>query len=160
MSTGIYPRPTLAERFWAKVNKATSGCWEWQATLVNGYGVFWNGTRQIRAHRYAYELLKGKIPEGLTIDHLCRNRKCVNPDHLEVVTMRENVLRGVGITAKNARATHCPKGHPYEISNIYPMPHGGRSCRACRAATSKRLYRLQYAALNPVPSVTQQRARE
>lgn len=109
----------------------TDTCWLWTAALHNGYGSFYlpgAGTR--RAHRIAYEALVGPIPEGLTLDHLCRNRGCVNPAHLEPVTNKENILRGVGITAENARKTHCVNGHPLEGYNLMFQP-GGRRCREC-----------------------------
>lgn len=84
------------------------------------------------AHRWAYELVVGPIPVGLTIDHLCRNPACVRPSHLEVVTMLENNLRApTSVTAINSAKTHCPKGHPYDESNTYLMPSGGRDCRTC-----------------------------
>lgn len=83
----------------------------------------------------SHELHKGPIPEGLVIDHLCRNRGCVNPDHLEAVTQRENILRGEGLAAANARKTHCPKGHPYSGENLYVVPSSGRrQCRICADA--------------------------
>lgn len=90
---GPKPKP-VAERFWAKVHK-TDSCWLWTASLTFGYGSFWDGKGQVRAHRFAYELLVDPIPEGLQLDHLCRIRHCVNPDHLEAVTNAENVQRGV-----------------------------------------------------------------
>jgi len=127
-------------RFWPKVNKG-NGCWEWNASLTRfGYGAFyWRG--QMRpAHRFAYEDIKGAIPDKLTIDHLCRNRSCVNPDHLEAVTQRVNVLRGQGITAAEARRTHCPLGHPYDLFNTYIRPGGKRirDCRACKDLARQR----------------------
>src|SRR6266576_3456485 len=100
------------QRFWAKVDRRGSEeCWPWQANRGRGYGNVWIAGRMYRAHRVAYELLIGPIPEGLTLDHLCRNRGCVNPAHLEPVTSRENTLRGEGISANNARKTHCKHGH-------------------------------------------------
>lgn len=87
-------RRTPAERFWAKVAKS-DGCWQWMAARTpKGYGQFAPHRRHVYAHRYVYELVVGPIPEGLTIDHLCRNRGCVRPDHLEVVTRGENTRRG------------------------------------------------------------------
>lgn len=121
---------TLQDRFWEKVNKL-DGCWEWTAFKNDGYGVFKVGGVIQLAHRVAYELVIGKIPEGMIIDHLCRNRGCVNPAHMEVVNNRTNVLRGVSIVAKNALATHCPQGHPYDLFNTIIRPHGHRGCRYC-----------------------------
>lgn len=124
-------KPAL-ERFWDKVKIVDSGCWEWQGYLTRGYGYLKDGKKLVAAHRFAFRLLKGGIPEGMTLDHLCRNRCCVNPDHLEIVTMRTNTLRGNGISAKCARATHCPQGHPYDLFNTYLYPNGNRRCRICR----------------------------
>lgn len=126
------PRPTLAERFWAKVNKnGPDGCWQWTAGRLGstGYGHF----EKQPAHRVAYELAIGAIPPGLHIDHLCRNRICVNPDHLEPVTQRENNLRGVGPSALNAVKRVCDYGHPFNVANTYHRPDGNRDCRPCKA---------------------------
>lgn len=117
----------LAVRFWTKVNKsAPNGCWEWTAKRDNGYGRIWIKGRLFAAHRVAYELMRGQIPEGLTIDHLCRNRRCVNPEHLEVVSMRVNILRSDSVSAVNARKEHCPFGHPLAWRNS-----GRRFCPTC-----------------------------
>lgn len=93
-----------------------------------GYGQFWDGTKTVRAHRFSYELARGKIPEGLDLDHLCRNRACVRPDHLEPVTDKENVHRS---PIHFATRTHCPKGHPYSEENTYVSPQG-RTCKKCQ----------------------------
>lgn len=108
--------------------------WYWQRAIVNGYGYVQHpATRKtMPAHRYVYELHKGPIPPGLTLDHLCRVRDCVNPDHLEPVTRGENVLRGEGLSAKNKRKTHCLRGHLLSGSNLLVLPSGGRYCLACR----------------------------
>lgn len=119
---------SLEHLFWAKVDRSGE-CWLWTAyTMPNGYGTW----RQTLAHRVAYELSIGPIPDGLQLDHLCRVRNCVRPDHLEPVTCRENLLRGDTITARCVAATHCPHGHPYDEANTYRSPtNGSRSCRAC-----------------------------
>ena len=104
----------LPARFAEKI-QIEGECWVWTAWRIkNGYGrIQLTSRKPALAHRAVYEILVGPIPEGLTLDHLCRNRACVNPSHLEPVTMRENALRGIGPTAINARKTHCPKGHPF-----------------------------------------------
>lgn len=126
--------PELRTRFWSKVEK-TDGCWLWTdaPNQGTGYGRLNIGQGRTRlAHRIAYELLVGPVPVGLTIDHLCRNRLCVNPAHLEPVTRGENVLRGVSKAGRSARPTHCPRGHAYDDANTYRTPVGGRQCRACK----------------------------
>ena len=121
------------ERFMEKVIKQPSGCWEWQGFITSqGYGQFFCDGRLVTAHRFSYEQVNTAIPDGFTLDHLCRNRKCVNPDHLEIVTLRENILRGVGNAAVNVRKTHCIYGHPYDASNTYVNKHGERICLACK----------------------------
>jgi hypothetical protein len=117
------------DRFWAKVEK-TEGCWNWTAVKRGGYGLFRFRDTKISAHRLTYELIKGAIPDGLVIDHLCRNRACVNPDHLEAVTNKTNILRGAGLCAANAVKDACPKGHPYTPANTYTRV-GSRACREC-----------------------------
>ena len=142
MPTGVYPHQfqPAAPRFWAKVQK-TRTCWLWTgATISSGYGQFRFKGRQIVAHRWAYEDAFGPIPKGLDLDHLCRNRNCVRPSHLEPVTRRENVLRGEGLAAQNAVKTHCPQGHPYTGDNLYVQPGGGRRCRTCHRERSIRRY--------------------
>ncbi len=130
---------TVSERFWSKVDKGgPGGCWLWTGGAVgNGYGGFGvgsltDGTRRVAyAHRYAYELLVGPVPEGLVLGHRCHVRRCINPVHLEPVTGRVNALRGKGSAAAHARKTHCPKGHPYDLLNTYVDPAGRRHCREC-----------------------------
>lgn len=123
-------------RFLAKVQREGSGCWRWTGAInQHGYGRVWDIRRggAVQAHRFSYEAHKGSVPDGLVIDHLCRNRACVNPDHLEPVTNRENLLRGANFVADEARRTQCPVGHPYDEANTYRRPDGIRTCRACLA---------------------------
>lgn len=122
------------ERFWSKVD-ASGGCWVWTASIdPNGYGKYSETVggkkRYPYAHRYAYTALVGPIPEGLTIDHLCKNRKCVNPDHLEAVTLRVNILRSDSPPARQARQARCKRGHELTPDNTYTSS-GYRQCRAC-----------------------------
>ena len=119
------------ERFWAKVEK-TETCWLWTAAVnrVGGYGHFRVGLRTVYAHRLSYEWANGPIPDGLTIDHLCRVTTCVRPSHLEVVTNRENILRSEGFAACHARKNNCPRGHPYNETNTH-VRNGERHCRTC-----------------------------
>lgn len=121
-------------RFWGKVEK-TAGCWFWTAYVDrNGYGQFGSSEGKVGAHRFAYTLVRGAIPDGLVLDHLCRTPSCVNPDHLEPVTQHVNVLRGVSPIAKQARMTVCKKGlHPLAEDNLYTHS-GKRRCRACYLA--------------------------
>lgn len=121
---------TPVERFWHNVpaDRSEVACWEWRGTQRGGYGRIYDGTRQAGAHRFAYELLVGPIPDGQVIDHLCRNPICVNPAHLEPVTFAENVRRGV---SRCSKVTHCPKGHEYTPENTYSPP--GKKARMCRA---------------------------
>lgn len=137
MRKGPAPRP-LAERFWEKVDRQPGdGCWLWTACLHrNGYGKFsmgrdGNTSRTALAHRVAYTLEHGEIPDGLTLDHLCGVVACVRPSHLQVVTGAVNNLRGGSASARNARKTHCPRGHEYSEANTYRRPSGARVCRTC-----------------------------
>lgn len=137
--------PAQASRFWTKVQK-TDTCWIWTAYQCEGYGRFGIGTAGNRtmacAHRVAWELVHGPVPDGLELDHLCRNPSCVNPDHLEPVTHQENVRRGLAAVLGGQRQrakTHCPQGHPYDERNTYRSPATGkRQCRCCRTAATRR----------------------
>lgn len=123
------------KKFIDRIKKVESGCWEWTGHIhVSGYGEFYTNGKRIRAHRYSCELFKKKIPFGKVIDHLCRNRKCVNPDHLEIVSIYENSTRGEGVGAKALRMTSCAKGHEFnEINTWYrPVKNSSRFWRVCR----------------------------
>lgn len=129
-------RRSAETRFFARVRKQPSGCWQWTGHITpTGYGTFtlWLGGKQknYRAHRWAYEHFIGPIPDGLTLDHLCRNRACVNQQHLEPVTIRENTLRGEGFAAANASKTHCKRGHVFDEANTCIGRNGYRQCRTC-----------------------------
>lgn len=134
------------ERFWNKVDK-TEDCWIWTATKTQGgYGRLRVDGQFWVAHRYAYEMMVGPIPEGLVLDHLCKVRHCVNPGHLQAVTHTENVRRGNGGrpvgsgTPKSGRPRRpdgsfvsCPKGHEYSGTNLYIRKDGSQDCRRCSA---------------------------
>jgi HNH endonuclease len=120
------PRNTAAD-FWKHV-KRTPDCWLWTGRLSgNGYGNFSINWKSVSAHKFAYEQVIGKVPSGMTLDHICRVRHCVNPLHLRVLTRKANVLCGIGPTACNARKTLCKNGHPLDAVR----KNGGRRCKTC-----------------------------
>lgn len=122
----------------AKVSvEVETGCWLWTGGLYpNGYAAISVNGRVRLAHRVAYQLLVGAIPDGLDLDHVrargCRHRHCINPDHLEPVTRRENLMRGDTIVAANAAKTHCLRGHPFNSANTEIQGDGARKCRRCK----------------------------
>lgn len=123
-------RVPARQRFWPKVARA-DGCWEWQgAKQANGYGYFRDDSRNIYAHRFAYIDTHGPLPPGTEIDHLCRNRGCVNPAHLEAVTRSENQRRGLNGTLRPPQ-THCKHGHALTPENTVSTSTGRRNCRLC-----------------------------
>lgn len=123
------------ERFWGFVDKSDA-CWLWTGSRDRrGYGAWTRPDKsKARAHRFAYELVVGPIPEELVLDHLCSVRACVNPEHLEPVTHKVNIQRGAN---RNREKTHCKRGHEFTPENTYMTSAGGRGCRACRAAYFK-----------------------
>lgn len=129
---------TLTDRFLAKVAPGPLGCWDWTGHVKpNGYGQVKVDGRPAYVHRVAYELTRGPIPDGLVIDHLCRRRHCVNPDHLEPVTHRINIRRGVSPAARRAHQTHCGRRHIFDNANTYTAPNGTRHCRRCAAGRAR-----------------------
>jgi hypothetical protein len=134
----------LPEAIKRRIDRRSSatGCWLWTGALSDGYGRCHHEGRLHRAHRLTFELLAGPIPQGDVLDHLCRVRHCVNPAHLEAVTIGENVLRGTGPVAVHARQTHCRHGHLLSGDNliVWATADGRRHrrCRSCRSATARR----------------------
>lgn len=124
---------TPIERVMSRRVVTEGGCWEFTGTRdKNGYGFVSVEGVQRRVHRFVYETIQGPIPAGMQLDHLCRNPPCFNPGHLEVVTPRENTLRGVSIQARNATKTHCLRGHPFAGENLLVSTGGERVCLACK----------------------------
>lgn len=158
------------DRFWSHVSVQDGPCTRWGGTRNDeGYGVFFvrlNGqARQIRAHRIAYELLVGSIPEDLTLDHTCHtndlscvggvrclHRLCVTPAHLEPVTRGINTLRGQSLWAENARKTHCPHGHPFDPENTGHW-RNQRVCRTCKRDRARERRSIEKAARPPVTAL-------
>lgn len=133
-------RPTPQERFWAKVSDHPSGCWVWTAGKSNtGYGSFRYNDRTHNAHRLAWLWLVGSLPEGLVLDHLCLNRACVNPAHLEPVSTAENIRRGLALR------THCFHGHEWTEENTLYTQHGHRKCRECNRLRDRARWPARYA---------------
>lgn len=143
MSKGMGTQP-VEPRFWKFVDR-TGDCWLWAGSLSpEGYGRMSVESRPTYAHRISYELHKGRIPSGLTIDHLCRNRRCVNPEHLEAVTERENILRGASPSAIATRTGACQRGHLFTDENTIRRSNGYRMCRACQDLRNHARYRPIY----------------
>lgn len=135
---GFVRRPSPEERFWQRVDKngpqsdVGGRCWTWTGAKSSlGYGRVTIHRKTWLTHRYAYTLIVGEIPNGLELDHLCRNASCCNPGHLEPVTHRENMLRGNGMSGRHARSTHCVRGHPRSPENTRVDANGWRHCIPC-----------------------------
>jgi hypothetical protein len=127
----------IPHRYWEKVTELPNGCWQWDGhRSPGGYGQCkakaLTGQRVIVAHRMFYLVLVGPIPDGLQLDHLCRHPSCVNPSHMEIVTARENTLRGTSMVAQNAQKTHCKRGHEFTSENTRLLKNDARECRQCR----------------------------
>lgn len=150
-SSVIHGDTRLPQRFWEKASVRANGCWEWTgSTNYEGYGFYRLPGKTVTAHRIVFLSLVGPIPDGLQLDHVCHtndsmcaggptcpHRRCVNPMHLEPVTVRENTLRGLGVGAKAAKRTHCPAGHPYGGDNLHLTPRGYRVCKTCNRERSR-----------------------
>lgn len=131
---------SVEERFWQYVDRdGPGGCWQWTGGLSHGYGNFMvrrddGSYAQVQAHRFAWRLLVGDVPDGLVMDHLCRNKRCVRPQHLQPVTQQVNVQRG----AASWWSPTCRRGHVFTSENTYVNGDGYRVCKTCRAATHAR----------------------
>ncbi len=131
---------TVAERFWAKVDK-NGECWLWTANKSpEGYGQFWADGRLVPAHRWAYKSAGKTVPPKFVLDHLCRTRNCVRPSHLDAVTESTNIRRGKGPGAINAAKKECVHGHLYTTENTIINKDGTRRCRACKQEMDRRYY--------------------
>lgn len=155
-----YPRRNIYLRFIDNIEKK-NGCWNWTGNKGrSGYGsiaIKIGGKMKaanVSAHRFSYVIFKGRIPDKFHIDHLCRNILCVNPDHLEAVTLHENLRRGVGVCALNSRKTHCKNGHEFTAENVYKIKSGrkGRGCRKCIYKAGRNYYLRKTNRISSAPS--------
>jgi hypothetical protein len=152
MPPGIYRRPPVIDRFRAKYREVPgSACWLWTGGKSSGYGTMTIDGRSVMAHRWAYEYFVGPIPPRLQIDHRCRNPSCVNPAHLEPVTVRENLLRGAGLTALRSRQVTCIYGHPFNQENTRIRRNGTRACRACDKRRNDEQFKKSKSRAEPWP---------
>ena len=133
------PRDAQIANALLKYSVVPTGCWLWSGTIANtGYGQVWVMGRRFSAHRFFYQSHVGPINSSQVVDHLCRNRSCVNPAHMELVTNKENILRGISPSAENARKTECKRGHKLEGDSVYLYMGKVRMCRLCRVEATKR----------------------
>lgn len=137
----VYTRIPAEFRFWQKVRQA-GDCWEWTASKGgSGYGHFFPTRKKlVVAHKWAYEQMVGPVPEGLQLDHLCRNTSCVNPYHLDPVPAKVNGHRSDSWAGVNSRKTHCPEEHPYTGDNLLINEKGARVCLTCKRARWRAYY--------------------
>lgn len=126
--------------FWSRVNCLNNGCWEWTAALGHGYGHFAYQGKKHYAHKFAYESINNTTIKNKEIHHLCKNRKCVNPDHLEILTKKEHQIKENPLIIKQMLKTHCPQGHPYDLFNTQ-FRRGSRQCRICTLNRKREWYR-------------------
>ncbi|MFJ6579277.1 HNH endonuclease signature motif containing protein [Streptomyces sp. NPDC091368] len=142
----------VLDRLWGRISVDSDGCWLWTGRrLPTGYGRIQIARSDMYAHRVVYMIVTGVIEDGLHLDHLCRNPPCCNPDHLEPVTCRENILRSpVAIAAINAKKTHCKRGHALTGGNVVLASNGSRRCRTCSIQAG----RERYSAVNGTPEST------
>ncbi len=145
--------PPNPENIWKHivVPKDPNACWEWTGFRHDdGYGIMGFNNQNYMAHRFVYEYLVGEIPDGLTINHDCRNRACMNPKHLSPMTFEENISLGDFSTNNhNKKKTHCPKGHNYSKENLYFRPDGRRECLICKRESNRNCYHKKKAILLP-----------
>lgn len=140
MSPPVRP---IKDRIHDSVNITDTGfdtpCWLWKKSLIwSGYAKTWYQGKTVAAHRLSYEVFIGPIPDGLQVDHLCKIKHCVNPEHLEPVTPRTNVMRADTVAARNAAKTHCGEGHEYAGDNLLIVQTTGeRRCRTCTNETAR-----------------------
>lgn len=126
-------------RWFSKITFSVDGCWNWSAGSCNGYGWLYISGKGTYAHRFSFETFKENLISGMVVDHLCRNHRCVNPAHLEQITIGENVLRGESAVAERARQTHCKNGHKLSITFIgNETTRKRRRCLQCVSDYNKR----------------------
>lgn len=128
----------MPDPFESKYDVLPNGCWQWKSIVLDGYAYVRvrELRRNVRVHKWLWEKAHGPVPSGMSLDHLCRNRACINIEHLELVTIRENTMRSSAVSALNARKTECVRGHPLSGANLYER-NGRRHCRACRADNAR-----------------------
>lgn len=129
-------------KFIEEIEKSKNGCWNWRGSLnEKGYGQIWDGIKNVRAHRWSYEYFREPIADGLVVDHMCRNRACVNPWHLRTVSPKVNALENsFGQSAINSRKTHCKRGHEFTQENTIFYKNGVRTCKECARACHREAY--------------------